>query len=93
MDEILELTLLYDFYGELLTKKQRQIFDLYYMNDYSLNEVAEQTGVSRQAVSDILSRVKKKLIYYEKKVGYVAFYTECEKQGLLPLLKVPDVQL
>ena len=80
MDDVLELTLLYDFYGELLTKKQRQIFEQYYMNDYSLNEVAQNCAVSRQAVSELLARVKRKLRDYEKKVGYMAFYKKTINQ-------------
>lgn len=68
---ILELTLLYDFYGELLTKKQRAMFELHYLNDFSLNETAENFSVSRQAVFDILKRVKATLFDYEKKLGIV----------------------
>lgn len=78
MDDVLELTLLYDFYGELLTQKQRQMFEEYYMDDYSLQEVAENFGVSRQAVSELLARVKRKLYGYEKKIGYIVFHQECK---------------
>ncbi|MDR1704596.1 MAG: DNA-binding protein [Clostridiales bacterium] len=79
MDDVLELTMLYDFYGELLTSKQRKVFEQYYMNDYSLNEVAENCSVSRQAVSELLARVKRRLRDYEKKVGFVAFYNSKER--------------
>lgn len=74
MDDLVELTLMYDFYGELLTGKQRRVFELYYMENHSLNEIAENHGISRQAVSELLGRVKAKLMEYEKKVGYLAFY-------------------
>ena len=50
MDEILHLTLLYDFYGELLTEKQKQVFDLHYQDDLSLSEIGEELSISRQAV-------------------------------------------
>lgn len=52
MDEILHLTLLYDFYGELLTEKQKQVFDLHYQDDLSLSEIGEELSISRQAVRD-----------------------------------------
>ena len=80
MNNILELTLLYDFYGELLTKKQKTLFELYYLNDFSLNEIAEDAGVSRQAVSDLLIRVKKKLYIYEKKLGLVKSHSQLKQE-------------
>ena len=55
MDEILHLTLLYDFYGELLTEKQKQVFDLHYQDDLSLSEIGEELSISRQAVRHFLS--------------------------------------
>jgi predicted DNA-binding protein YlxM (UPF0122 family) len=66
--------MIYDFYGGLLTDNQRQVFEMYYMDNHSLGEIAENQGISRQAVSDLLSRVKKKLLDYEEKVGFMAFY-------------------
>ena len=59
MDEILHLTLLYDFYGELLTEKQKQVFDLHYQDDLSLSEIGEELSISRQAVRDQLKRTEK----------------------------------
>ena len=49
-DETVYRTMLFDFYGELLTDKQREYFDLHYNEDYSLGEIAEMTGISRQGV-------------------------------------------
>ncbi len=51
MEKILEQTLLYDFYGELLTQHQRQVYEDVVLNDFSLSEVAENRGISRQGVS------------------------------------------
>lgn len=71
VDDILKLTLLFDFYGELLTAKQKDAFSLYYQNDLSLSEIAAEQGVSRQAVQDQLKRTEKILLDYEDKLGLV----------------------
>ena len=47
------MTMLFDFYGELLTERQREFFDLYYNEDLSLSEIAENTGISRQGVQEV----------------------------------------
>ena len=57
--DALEMSLLYDYYGGLLTGKQRQCFDLRYNQDLSLGEIAQVMGVSRQAVSDNLTLLRK----------------------------------
>ncbi len=59
MKEILQLTLLYDFYGELLTEKQKLVYEMYYQNDLSLSEIGEELSISRQAVRDQLKERKK----------------------------------
>jgi len=68
----LTLTLLFDFFGELLTQKQREYFDLYYNEDMSLSEIAENAGISRQGVRDMLVRAETSLLDYEAKTGVVA---------------------
>lgn len=50
------MTMLYDFYGELLTERQREFFDYYYNDDLSLSEIAENAGISRQGVRDVIVR-------------------------------------
>ena len=72
MDTILELTLLYDFYGELLTEKQKRVYEMHYQEDYSLTEIGEEFSISRQAVQDQLRRTEKILRDYEEKLGLVA---------------------
>ena len=52
----LEMSLLFDFYGETLTEKQRELFDLYYNEDLSLSEIAEHAGITRQGVRDSIER-------------------------------------
>jgi uncharacterized protein len=60
---------LYDFYGELLTRRQQQILELYYNHDLSLGEISIETGISRQAVHDLLKRSSATLEKMEKKLG------------------------
>ena len=70
--EALEMTLLFDYYGGLLTEKQRQCFDMRYNQDLSLGEIAMDLGVSRQAVCDNLTRTEALLRKMEANVGYVS---------------------
>lgn len=63
------MTLLYDFYGNLLTPKQQEIMHLYYERDLSLGEIAADLKVSRQAVYDTLKRSEKALERFEVKLG------------------------
>lgn len=71
MEKILEQTLLYDFYGELLTEHQRQVYEDVVLNDFSLSEVAENGGISRQGVHDMIRRCNKSLEEYENKLHLV----------------------
>ena len=71
MEKILEQTLLYDFYGELLTEHQRQVYEDVVLNDFSLSEVAENRGISRQGVHDMIRRCNKSLEEYENKLHLV----------------------
>ena len=71
MDKIVEQTLLYDFYGELLTEHQRRIYEDVVLNDYSLSEVAQELGISRQGVHDNLKRCSRILEDYEEKLHLV----------------------
>ena len=71
MDKLGEYSLLYDFYGELLTDKQRQIYEEVKFKDLSLSEAAEIFGVSRQGVHDTVRRVEEALDQYEETLGLV----------------------
>lgn len=68
MDKVVEIGILFDYYGKLLTDKQFEIVDQYYNEDLSLSEIAEIHGISKQAVSENLKRAEKKLYNYEKKL-------------------------
>ncbi len=71
MEKIVEQKLLYDFYGELLTEHQRRIYEDVVLNDYSLSEVAQELGISRQGVHDNLKRCSRILEDYEEKLHLV----------------------
>ena len=68
MEKIVEQGLLYDFYGELLTEHQRHIYEDVVMNDMSLSEIAQEAGISRQGVHDLIKRCDKTLEEYESKL-------------------------
>lgn len=69
--DALEMTLLFDYYGDLLTERQRACLDLRYNQDMSLGEIAQELGVSRQGVFDNLSRAEALLRNMEEKTGCV----------------------
>ena len=98
--DALTMSLLYDYYGELLTEKQRGLFDLYYNQDYSLSEIASAAGISRQGVHDTLARAEELLEGYEAALGCIArdrrtaialadIKAACERQNAQALASVP----
>ena len=72
MQDKLELSLLMDYYGAFLTDNQRELITMSSDEDYSLSEIAEEKGISRQGVRDALLRGEKQLYDMEKKLGLVA---------------------
>ncbi len=65
------MTMLFDFYGELLTDRQKEFFDLYYNEDLSLAEIAENAGISRQGVRDVIVRAEAQMQEIEDKTGLI----------------------
>ena len=65
------MTMLYDFYGEILTERQREFYDLYYNEDLSLSEIAENYGITRQGVRDVIVRAEAVMSEIEDKTGIV----------------------
>ena len=78
--DILKTTLLYDFYGELLTKRQQQIYESVVLEDYSLSEVAEELNISRQGVHDMVRRCDRALEEYEEKLHLVEKFVNIRAQ-------------
>ena len=75
-ENAVEMCLLFDFYGAMLTQRQQEIFDLYYNDDLSLSEITEQMQISRQAVRDSVTRSKNLMIGFEQRLGLVRRFQE-----------------
>lgn len=79
MEKLLKQALLFDFYGELLTEHQKQVYEEVVLEDYSLSEVAEERGISRQGVHDLIKRCNKVLSEYEDKLQLVEKFIRIQK--------------
>lgn len=79
LDELTVDSLLFDFYGELLPEKQREFYRLYHEENCSLQEIAEEYGVTRQGVHDAVRKAENSLRSYEEKLGLVDRFTQTEK--------------
>ncbi len=91
LDKVNHYALLYDFYGQLLTAKQQEVFDLYYQQDWSLSEIADYYAVSRPAVHDLIKRVEKQLDNYESKLKLVAKFKLIDRELGIILSLVEDI--
>ena len=80
MEKFVEQTLLYDFYGELLTERQQQVYESVVLEDYSLSEVAEDLGISRQGVHDMIKRCNHTLEEYGSRLHLVEKFLCIRKQ-------------
>ncbi|MDD7267888.1 MAG: sigma factor-like helix-turn-helix DNA-binding protein [Lachnospiraceae bacterium] len=78
--ELVEHTLLYDFYGELLTEHQRHIYEMVVFEDCSVSEVAREVGISRQGVHDMIKRCNRMLQGYERQLGMVERFQKIRHQ-------------
>ena len=68
-NQTFRMTMLFDFYGEILTERQKEFYDLYYNEDLSLAEIAENYGISRQGVRDVIVRAEAIMTEIEDKTG------------------------
>lgn len=80
VEEIVELSILYDFYGELLGDHKKNIFEDYVLNDLSLAEIADEAGISRQGVHDIIKRCTKQLKDYEAALHLVEKFQQAKQK-------------
>jgi uncharacterized protein len=78
-EKIIEMSMLFDFYGQLLTEKQQEILQLYYEDNNTLAEIAENLGISRQAVHDTVHKAEKSLHEYEESLGLIRKFLENKK--------------
>lgn len=81
MEDIVKQSLLYDFYGELLTEHQQEIYKEVVFNDMSLGEVALDQGISRQGVHDLVKRCDRILAGYEEKLQLVSKFQQTRTMG------------
>ena len=98
MDDMVRLSLLFDFYGELLKPAQKDIFNSFVFDDLSLSEIADEQGISRQAVHEKVKRCIVTLEDYEKRLGLIARYNEvCNKadslKAIIASLDIPKGDL
>lgn len=92
MDKNVEISILCQLYGKLLSKKQLEFIDDYYNNDLSLSEIAENDGITRQAVRDIIKKGEKKLFEYEEKLLFMKRMLNQEKKIEKVLLELTKIQ-
>ena len=74
------MAMLYDFYGDLLTDRQKEFYDLYYNEDLSLAEIAENYGITRQGVRDVIVRAEAYLTEIEDKTGLIRWFHTMQSQ-------------
>ena len=89
MKDLFESSLLYDFYGELLTDHQKEIYEDFVLNDLSLGEIAQEKGISRQGVHDIVKRCDTLLNRYESKLHLLEKFLKT-KEDIEIICKLAD---
>ena len=86
------MTMLFDFYGEVLTPRQKEFFDLYYNEDLSLAEIAENYGISRQGVRDVIVRAEAIMTDLEDKTGLMKRFMLMQQQVQAILVAAEKIQ-
>ncbi len=92
MEKNVEISILNEIYGKLLTKKQSEIIDNYYNQDLSLTEIAQNNKITRQAVRDILKKGENKLYEYEKNLNIMKKSRKQEKKLEAILEQIDKIQ-
>ena len=89
----LEIGYLLDFYGDVLSERKRTVLDYYYNDDLSLAEIAEEIGISRQGVRELIKKAGEELMFYEEKLGLAKRFqlVEAQTAELLSLMEKEGV--
>lgn len=90
MAKNLDVTLLFDIYGEMLTEKQRDFIVYYYEDDLSLSEIAQNEGITRQGVRDAIKRAENQLFFFEEKLGLKRRFDEL-RNGLVEINQMVEI--
>ncbi len=77
----LNIGLLLDFYGEVLSERRRDALDLYYNDDMSLSEIAEEMGISRQGVRELIKKAEEELAFLEEKLGLAKKFADAQRHA------------
>ena len=91
----LNISYLLDFYGELLSDRKRSVMEMYYDEDFSLSEIADEIGISRQGVRDIIKKTEEELFFFEDKLGLLKRFKLIEDKadhvyGTLDKYELPE---
>lgn len=78
----LEIGFLLDFYGDVLSERKRTVLDYYYNDDLSLAEIAEEIGISRQGVRELIKKAGAELLFYEEKLGLAKRFRDADEQAV-----------
>ena len=81
----LNIGFLLDFYGDILKERRKDALDFYYNNDMSLSEIAEEMGISRQGVRDLIKKAEEELLFYEEKLGLAKKFESAQKHAEIAL--------
>ena len=92
MDKHIEVSMLWQIYGKLLTEKQYNVLNDYYNNDLSLSEIAENYNISRQGVRDIIMKGERKLFEYEEKLAIMKKSKMQEEQIQIILSQLSEIK-
>lgn len=86
----LNIGYLLDFYGVLLSERKRNVMDMYYNEDFSLSEIAEQIGISRQGVRELIKKSEDELLFYEDKLG-LAYKLQAVEEKVTAIHKLSGI--
>ena len=92
MDKHIELSILVEIYGKLLTKKQQDVLEDYYNKDLSLSEIAENNNISRQGVRDLIKKGESKLFEYEEKLNIMKKMQQTDETIQDVLIKLSKIR-